>query len=128
MECACHTGWEGSRCDEGSNFKILNKLFSKGMSCALLYTRFQLSATHQVDVAMVVSVPPQEYAHVQQGGREKDVMKVSCCLIFVVLLASNSFIFVTGICTTGCIHGDCVEPDVCQCHSGWTGYRCDQGK
>ena len=53
---------------------------------------FQLSATHQADVAMEVTVPPREYAHVQLGGLERDVMKVSyICLILVVL--SHLFIY-----------------------------------
>ena len=32
------------------------------------------------------------------------------------------------ICSSVCINGVCVEPDVCECSSGWEGSSCDQGK
>ena len=31
------------------------------------------------------------------------------------------------ICSQGCRHGDCVEPDKCQCHFSFVGKSCDIG-
>ncbi|XP_057175692.1 epidermal growth factor-like protein 6 [Triplophysa rosa] len=32
----------------------------------------------------------------------------------------------TPVCESGCKHGDCVGPDQCRCHAGFTGKTCNQ--
>ena len=36
------------------------------------------------------------------------------------------YLIYTAICDMPeCRHGDCTEPDVCDCHDGWDGAACD---
>lgn len=32
-----------------------------------------------------------------------------------------------AVCESGCKHGECVGPDQCRCHAGYTGKTCNQG-
>ena len=34
----------------------------------------------------------------------------------------------TAVCQPGCKHGDCVGPNKCKCHPGFTGKTCNQGE
>ena len=34
----------------------------------------------------------------------------------------------TAICEPGCVHGLCIEPDVCQCDNGYNGTYCEERK
>ena len=33
-----------------------------------------------------------------------------------------------AICSSGCLMGDCTEPDTCVCDPGWTGQTCNTGE
>ncbi|CAL8353527.1 unnamed protein product [Boreogadus saida] len=35
---------------------------------------------------------------------------------------------VSALCQPGCKHGDCVGPNKCKCHAGFTGKTCNQGR
>ena len=34
---------------------------------------------------------------------------------------------ITAVCIPQCVHGSCIQPDVCACDPGWTGLRCKIG-
>ena len=77
---------------------------------------------------MVAIVLPLDCVRVHQGGQEKNVTKVNHLLSADNFIASTKkLLLVSGICSRGCLHGNCIAPDDCQCHSGWTGERCDMG-
>ena len=40
-------------------------------------------------------------------------------------LITNLYI---AICSSGCLHGNCTNPDSCTCDIGWTGDACNIGK
>lgn len=44
-----------------------------------------------------------------------------CKMILMIFLP-------TAACQHGCKHGECVGPNKCKCHPGYTGKTCNQGK
>ena len=35
--------------------------------------------------------------------------------------------YFSAICVPDCLHGDCINPDKCYCHSGYAGSTCSEG-
>lgn len=33
----------------------------------------------------------------------------------------------TDACFPPCVKGECTGPDICSCHTGWTGEACNEG-
>ena len=60
--------------------------------------------------------------YVLMAGLVMHVMKVCINCIMVM-----SYIFI-AICSSGCLMGDCTEPDTCVCDPGWTGQTCNTGE
>jgi hypothetical protein len=59
-------------------------------------------------------------------GQERTVRKV---ISITLMNISNSVSFLTGICSIDCgQYGTCSNDshDICQCHHGWTGNRCEK--
>ena len=48
-------------------------------------------------------------------------------MIHLAPLISCYFLPNVAICSSECVHGTCIGPDVCPCDPGWTGARCDIG-
>ena len=44
-----------------------------------------------------------------------------------IIIILYSIIHVTAVCIPQCVHGSCIQPDVCACDPGWTGLRCTVG-
>ena len=36
-------------------------------------------------------------------------------------------LLIVAICHSGCIHGECTDPENCTCDLGWTGFTCNTG-
>ena len=66
-----------------------------------------------VNALLLISV------NVMQDGLENSAIKVS-----TQRERFNYAIFV-AICTSPCVQGTCISPDMCQCNTGWTGSTCD---
>ena len=48
----------------------------------------------------------------------------SCALAYITVNLVKS----TAICQSGCLHGNCISPEICTCDAGWTGDACNTGK
>ena len=44
-----------------------------------------------------------------------------------IIIILYSIIHITAVCIPQCVHGTCIQPDVCECDPGWTGLRCTVG-
>ena len=62
---------------------------------------------------------------VLKDGLVTYAIKVTYTVLLYLVIIFNCHII--AVCIPQCVHGTCIQPDICACEPGWTGLRCTIG-
>ena len=107
-------------------------LKEKLLACMSVYTRTSTPPTPQLcafhHAILTIHAQNLMFVSAQQGGLETRAKLVNCYVQSnLCVLLHTAYCFRTAVCFPPCQYGQCIEPNMCQCQSGWIGTQCTEG-